>query len=73
MSPTAHPEPEPGPGPGSPPESDAHLRLEGVGKRYGSVVALDGVDLDVRHGEFFCLLGASAAGKTTTLRVISEG
>ena len=53
------------------PEPEAHLRLETVGKRYGSVVALDGLDLDVRHGEFFCLLGASAAGKTTTLRVIS--
>ena len=57
--------------PGSHPESDVHLHLEGVGKRFGSVVALDGLDLDVRHGEFFCLLGASAAGKTTTLRVIS--
>ena len=56
---------------GSRPEPHVHLRLEGVGKRFGSVVALDGVDLDVRHGEFFCLLGASAAGKTTTLRVIS--
>ena len=65
MSPTAHPEP------GSRPEPDVHLRLEGVGKRFGSVVALNGVDLDVRRGEFFCLLGASAAGKTTTLRVIS--
>ena len=68
MSPTAHP--------GTRPRLSArsrttHLRLEGVGKRFGSVVALDGVDLDVRHGEFFCLLGASAAGKTTTLRVIS--
>ena len=57
--------------PGSGPQPEAHLRLEGVGKRFGSVVALDGLDLDVRHGEFFCLLGASAAGKTTALRVIS--
>ena len=52
-------------------ERDVHLRLEGVGKRFGAVVALDGLDLDVRRGEFFCLLGASAAGKTTALRVIS--
>ena len=59
MSPDGHPEP------------DVHLSLEGVGKRFGSVVALDGLDLNVRRGEFFCLLGASAAGKTTTLRVIS--
>ena len=55
---------------GARPEPDVLLRLEGVGKRFGPVVALDGVDLDVRHGEFFCLLGASAAGKTTTLRAI---
>ncbi len=65
MSAAAHP------GAASRPERDTHLRLEGVGKRFGSVVALDGLDLDVRPGEFFCLLGASAAGKTTTLRVIS--
>ena len=63
MSPTARPAPGP--------EPEVHLRLEGVGKRFGSVVALDGLDLDVRHGEFFCLLGASAAGKTTALRAIS--
>lgn len=58
------------PEPGSPPAPDVHLRLEGVEKRFGPVVALDGVALDVRPGEFFCLLGASAAGKTTTLRAI---
>lgn len=52
-------------------EHDVHLRLERVGKRFGAVTALDGLDLDVRRGEFFCLLGASAAGKTTALRVIS--
>ena len=64
MSPPAHPEP------GSPPEPEAHLRLDGVEKRFGPVVALAGVDLAVRPGEFFCLLGASAAGKTTALRAI---
>ena len=64
MSPPAHPEP------GSPPEPEAHLRLDGVEKRFGPVVALAGVDLEVRPGEFFCLLGASAAGKTTALRAI---
>ena len=56
---------------GSGPEPEVHLRLEGVGKRFGSIVALDGLGFDVRRGEFFCLLGASAAGKTTTLRAIS--
>lgn len=47
------------------------LRLEGVVKRYGKVTALDGLDLEVQDGEFFCLLGPSAAGKTTTLRAIA--
>jgi multiple sugar transport system ATP-binding protein len=49
----------------------SELRLEGVVKRYGRVTALDGLDLHVRDGEFFCLLGPSAAGKTTTLRAIA--
>jgi multiple sugar transport system ATP-binding protein len=44
------------------------LRLEGLVKRYGRVTALDGVSVEVGAGEFFCLLGPSAAGKTTTLR-----
>ena len=47
------------------------LKLDGLVKRYGRVTALDGLSLDVRAGEFFCLLGPSAAGKTTTLRSIA--
>ena len=43
------------------------LRIAGLAKRYGSVVALDGLDLEVAEGEFFVILGPSAAGKTTTL------
>ena len=35
------------------------------------ITALDGLSLDVRAGEFYCLLGPSAAGKTTTLRAIA--
>jgi multiple sugar transport system ATP-binding protein len=49
----------------------ADLRLQGLVKRYGDVSALNGVDLDVRSGEFFAILGPSAAGKTTTLRTIA--
>ncbi len=47
------------------------VRLEGVEKRYGDVVAVAGVDLDVADGEFFSMLGPSGSGKTTTLRMIA--
>ena len=49
----------------------ATLRLDGLVKRFGEVTALNGVDLDVQPGEFFAILGPSAAGKTTTLRTIA--
>ena len=47
------------------------VRLEGVERRYGDVVAVAGVDLEVRDGEFFSMLGPSGSGKTTTLRMIA--
>ena len=50
-------------------ESSA-VELRDVGKRFGSVVALDRVDLVIRKGEFFSLLGPSGCGKTTTLNLI---
>jgi multiple sugar transport system ATP-binding protein len=49
----------------------AGLRVSGLAKRYGGVTALDGLDLEVAEGEFFVILGPSAAGKTTTLRAIA--
>src|SRR4051812_1171571 len=51
------------------PELD--IRLRGLRKVYGDVVALAGVDLDIARGEFFTLLGPSGSGKTTTLRLIA--
>ena len=49
----------------------AELRLDGVGKRFGAVQAIDGLSLDVQSGEFIVLLGPSGAGKTTTLRLVA--
>jgi putative spermidine/putrescine transport system ATP-binding protein len=47
------------------------VRLAGVRKRFGDVVAVDGVDMEVREGEFFSMLGPSGSGKTTCLRMIA--
>jgi putative spermidine/putrescine transport system ATP-binding protein len=47
------------------------IRLTGLRKVYGEVVAVDGIDLEVGKGEFFTLLGPSGSGKTTTLRMIA--
>src|SRR5919201_1916832 len=47
------------------------VRLDGARKTYGSVVAVDRVDLDIEEDEFFTLLGPSGSGKTTTLRLIA--
>ena len=49
---------------------DVDVRLVQVVKRFGEVVAVDHIDLDVQDGEFFSLLGPSGCGKTTTLRMI---
>jgi putative spermidine/putrescine transport system ATP-binding protein len=47
------------------------VRLDSVEKRFGEVVAVAGVNLDVADGEFFSMLGPSGSGKTTTLRMIA--
>ena len=47
------------------------VRLTGIRRTYGDVVAIAGLDLDIGEGEFFTLLGPSGSGKTTTLRVIA--
>ncbi len=46
------------------------VRCRGLVKRYGEVVAVDGLDLEVRRGECFGLLGPNGAGKTTTLEIL---
>ena len=45
--------------------------MRGLTRRYGSMVALDGVDLDVAQGEFLTLLGPSGSGKTTLLMILA--
>jgi len=61
-----------GPGrPGSGGSGLGAVQLRGLQKRYGGVVAVDHVDIDVRAGEFLSLLGPSGCGKTTTLRMLA--
>ena len=50
---------------------DVDVRLVGVSKSYGAVIAVTSLDLEVKRGEFFTLLGPSGSGKTTTLRMIA--
>src|SRR5881398_3698245 len=47
------------------------IRVTGLAKRYGDVVAIADIELTVRAGEFFTLLGPSGSGKTTLLRLIA--
>ena len=47
------------------------VRVTGLRKSYGDVVAVDAIDLDIAPGEFFTMLGPSGSGKTTTLRMIA--
>jgi putative spermidine/putrescine transport system ATP-binding protein len=47
------------------------VRLSSVRRAFGDVVAVDGVDLAIRQGEFFSMLGPSGSGKTTCLRIIA--
>ena len=53
------------------PAAGAALTLGGLTKRYGDVLAADGVSLDIEPGEFVTLLGPSGSGKTTTLNMIA--
>ncbi|HEX4747860.1 MAG TPA: ABC transporter ATP-binding protein [Gaiellaceae bacterium] len=56
----------------APPDAGApDISVRGLTKRYGDVVAVDGIDLDIQAGEFFTMLGPSGSGKTTTLRMIA--
>lgn len=47
------------------------IETQGLTKRYKAVTAVDGLDLEVREGELFALLGVNGAGKTTTIKMLS--
>ena len=53
------------------PNAEPTLRLRGVGRRFGGLLAVRDVDLDVAHGERRAILGPNGAGKTTLFNVIS--
>src|SRR6516164_7113192 len=46
------------------------VRVRGLVKSYGGVQAVNGIDLDIHHGEIFALLGPNGAGKTTTVEIL---
>lgn len=48
------------------------IRTESLTKYYGDLLALDAVDMEVRHGEVFGFLGPNGAGKTTTIRLLLD-
>ena len=56
---------------GAPGASGLAIHARGLTKRFGSIVALDGLDLDVPAGSIFGLLGPNGAGKTTTIRILT--
>ncbi len=49
----------------------SELKVRDLHRKFGSVTALEGMSFDVAEGEFFCLLGPSSSGKTTTLRAVA--
>jgi lipooligosaccharide transport system ATP-binding protein len=53
------------------PDSTPLISARGLGKRFGELVAVDGIDFDVARGEAFGFLGPNGAGKTSTMRMIA--
>jgi len=59
------------PAPQGDPAAGPAIALRGLGKRFGELIAVKGIDLDVPRGSFFGLVGPNGAGKTTTLSMVT--
>jgi ABC-2 type transport system ATP-binding protein len=57
--------------PNAPPQNAPAISARALSKRYGDVLAVDGLDLDIPAGQFFGLLGPNGSGKTTTIHMLS--
>lgn len=51
--------------------TNAHLKMDGLAKSYGSFIAVEEFSLDIAQGEFIAIMGPSGCGRTTTLRMLA--
>src|SRR5882762_6127162 len=47
------------------------IRIRDLNRRFGELIAVDGVSVEIAHGEFFVIVGPSGCGKTTLLRILA--
>lgn len=63
--------PPPPPPPATTPQREVVIETRALTKRFGTVTALDHVDLKIRQGEFLAFMGASGSGKTTLMNILT--
>jgi len=52
-------------------KSECMVEVKGIGRSFGNIVALEGIDLRVKKGEFLTIIGPNGAGKTTLIKILS--
>ncbi|TET59784.1 heme ABC exporter ATP-binding protein CcmA [Candidatus Aerophobetes bacterium] len=52
-------------------EPECMVEVKGIGRSFGNIVALEGIDLRVKKGEFLTIIGPNGAGKTTLIKILS--